>query len=336
MNKHKLKLSSNRNVFIKGQVIVFVGLMLLILIMFGALSIEIAHIFIVRNELQNAADSSALKGAAYLYPSTNEPSWSLAQSEALSFIPNNKVENVALINATVTTGYWNLSTATLKPTSVTPGTNEVPAVQVTISKSPGNNGGAKQLIFGTLFGLESVNLSAKAVAVVGSPNGVNASDLFPIAMGKGLYDEYWDMANKKPKIDPATGNPYIFRINSGPEGGWSSFLQVLNDANSIRNLIINGNPTALSIGDSIYFAPGVKTSNYSDVPSNVDVFVAITENTTAGAFHPIVAFGALHIDFGVGGNLKYIQVRFTNNLKLPDVDIGGPNYGIYTAPRLAQ
>ncbi len=321
---------------IKGQVMIMVGLWLTVLLMFAALTIEIGRLLIVRNELQNAADSAALQGASYLYPSTNQPNWSLAQSEALSAIPNNKVEKVTLSNGTITTGYWNLTTSTMKSDTSTPIAGDVPAVKVTISKSAGNNGGPVNLYFGSLLGMPSVNLSATAVAVSGSPAGVNANELFPIAMAKSLYDSYWDSINNTPKIDPLTGNPYIFQINSGPQGGWTSFLQQLNDTPSVRALVSNGNPTPLSIGQNIYFSPGVKTDIYSYVPTNKDVFVAITSDTTPGSFGPIVAFGALHIDFAVGGSSKYIQVQFTTNLKIPSGEPGGPSYGLYTPARLAN
>jgi uncharacterized membrane protein len=209
---------------IQGSVMILVGIMLVIFLMFAALSIEIGHVLIVRNELQNAADSAALQGASYLYPGTSGPNWSLATTKALSAVPHNKADNITLISGTISTGYWNLTTSVLNPTSITPVIGEVPAVKVNISKSPGNNGGPVPLIFGSLLGISSVNLDATAVAVVGSPSSVKAGDLFPIGMAKSLYDSYWDNTNNKPKIDPATGQPYIFQINSGPQGGWSTFL----------------------------------------------------------------------------------------------------------------
>lgn len=320
----------------RGQVAIIVALWMMILIAFTALAIDVGHILVIRNQLQNAADATALNGAAYLYPSTGAPNWTLAQTKATSAVSKNKVDNVALVNATLTPGYWNLTSSTLKATSVTPVTGDVPALKVTISKSAGNNGGPVSLYFGSVLGLASVNLSATAVAVVGSPTSVKANDLFPVGMAKSLYDSYWDYTNNKPKIDPATGQPYVFQINSGPQGGWSTFLQQLNDSPSIIGLITNGNPTPLSIGQSIYFSPGVKTDVYSHVPANKDVIVAVASDTTPGTFEPIVAFGALHIDFAVGGSSKYIQVHFTNNIKIPDGDPGGPSYGVYTPPRLAR
>jgi hypothetical protein len=91
----------------------------------------------------------------------------------------------------------------------------------------------------------------------------------------------------------------------------------------------------LSIGESIYYSPGVKTDIYNSVPANKDVFIAITSDTAVGTFEPIVAFGALHIISATGGSSKFVEVQFTNNLKIPSGEPGGPNYGLYTTPHLA-
>lgn len=315
---------------------IIAGLWFIVLFLFAALTIELGHIFIVRIQLQNAADATAKQGAAYLYPSVNGPNWSLATTQATAEISKNKVNNIALVNGTITTGYWSLNNSTLQPTSITPITGDVAAVKAVISKSAGNNGGPEPLFFGNALGLSSVDISATAIAVVGSPSAVDPGDVFPVAMAKSLYDVYWDPVNNKPKNDPATGQPYIFNINSGPQGGWTTFLEELNNSPAIISLIENGNPTALAIGQSIYFAPGVKNDVYSHVPLNKDVFIAVTSGTDAGTFQPIVAFGALHIIQGIGGSTKVVQVQFTTNLKMPNAEPGGPSYGIYTPPRFVK
>ncbi len=321
----------------RGQVSIMVALMTMVLVTFTALSVDIGHVMIVRNQLQNAADATALSGAAYLYPAVaGVPNWSQAQTQATSYLPKNSVEKVALSQGTVITGYWNMTSATLKSTNSTPGTGDVPAVKVTVSKSAGNNGGAVKLYFGSVFGYSTVNLSATAVAVVGSPSTVNAGDLFPIAMAQGTYNSYWDSTTNSPKINPLTGQPYIFNINSGPQGGWSTFLQQVNDSPSIINLLTNGNPTPLQIGQNVWLSTGVKADVYSHVAVNVNVIVAVVANSSPGTMQPIVAFAALHIILALGGSSKIVEVQFTNNLKIPDGIPGGPNYGVYTPPTLAK
>lgn len=57
-----------------GAVIVFAALLLMVLLGFTALAVDIGHLAVVRNELQNAADAGALAGAGELYfTSTGSP-----------------------------------------------------------------------------------------------------------------------------------------------------------------------------------------------------------------------------------------------------------------------
>ncbi|WP_230753520.1 pilus assembly protein TadG-related protein, partial [Ralstonia solanacearum] len=48
----------------RGAVGVLSPILLIIFLAIGAMAIDIAHLFVVRNELQNAADAAALAGGA--------------------------------------------------------------------------------------------------------------------------------------------------------------------------------------------------------------------------------------------------------------------------------
>jgi hypothetical protein len=255
----------------------------------------------------------------------------------LGAIPQNQVDNVDLSTGNVTTGYWSLTNAVLQSTDIIPGANDVPAVQVTISKSAGMNGGPVNLFFGSVLGVSTVNLQATATAATGSPNQVDGQSLFPIAMSQGTYNTYWDSANNIPKIDPGTGQPYVFHISEGNQGGWTSFESSSNDTNTLINFITNGNSTPLKIGDSIWMMNGVKTAAFSSVPTNKNVLIPIVENSISGTFQPIVAFGVVHIDFGVGASQKYVQLELTYDYKLSSGGTpGGPSYGVFTPPKLVR
>lgn len=336
MNNH-ISIRAIRGV--RGSVMVMIAPMMLTFIALTALTIDLSRILLIRNELQNAADAAALRGANYLYPlaSTGGPNWSLAQTKATEALAYNKANNAAITNAALQVGFWDLTgaTSTLKSTGSTQGINDVPGIQVTISKSSGNNGGPVTLFFGSIIGIPSVNVSAKAIGIAGSPNSVAANTLFPVAMSSTLYSTYWDFTLEQPKIDPSTGKPYIFHINEGTQGGWSSFGTQTNDTPSIINLILNGNPSPISTGDQLWMSSGVKASAYTNVPTNTDVIVAIVSNSTAG-LQTVTAFGALHIDFGVGGSGKYVQVHFTTGQKLPATTINGQYYGVSTPGRLVK
>lgn len=51
----------------RGAVLVLVTLLVIALLGFAALAVDIGHMAVVKNELQNAADAGALAGAAQLY-----------------------------------------------------------------------------------------------------------------------------------------------------------------------------------------------------------------------------------------------------------------------------
>ena len=51
----------------RGIVAVVVALLLVVLLSFGALALDISSLFVVSNELQNAADAGALAATRFLY-----------------------------------------------------------------------------------------------------------------------------------------------------------------------------------------------------------------------------------------------------------------------------
>jgi Flp pilus assembly protein TadG len=131
-----------------GVVIVIVAIALIVLLAFAGLAIDVGHVMVVRNELQNAADAAALAGASAFYPHTptsapTPPNWTAAETTATSAIQLNKSEGGTLVDCQVQSGYWNLSgsPSALQPQSITPGAPDAPAVMVTVRKAPGQNAG---------------------------------------------------------------------------------------------------------------------------------------------------------------------------------------------------
>ncbi|RXZ36343.1 pilus assembly protein TadE [Oxalobacteraceae bacterium CAVE-383] len=332
----------------QGSVVLFFVAFLIPLLMFGAFAIGLARVSVVRNELQNAADAAALAGAsALIAANSGTPAWAAATAAARAAVTLNTSDNTPLSTAIVATGYWNLdgSPSTLQPTTITPGVNDASGLQVTVTRGANQNGGAIGLPFGALLGLISTNASATAVAVASAPSTV-AGGLLPVALAQCMYDAYWNSSTNQPKIDPATGAAYEFKVGDGqpyitPSGAscessqWTSFLIVANDVPTIRGLITNGNPTPLSIGDSIYMQPGVKTTLFGSIPTQAVVYVPIVSNIVSGSYAPIVAFAAFYIDASVGGSGKYIQGHFLTGYEIPQSSGVGPYYGAYVPPRLA-
>ena len=109
-----------------GAVAIIVALTLLFIIGFAALAIDVAHLSVVRNELQNAADAGALAGARVLYNNSGTSVNVGANQEAYDTGIANKSENVPVeINWTggnsgdVQRGHWSFATKTFTPNAST-------------------------------------------------------------------------------------------------------------------------------------------------------------------------------------------------------------------------
>jgi Flp pilus assembly protein TadG len=331
----------------RGSVALFFVLFLIALLGVGMFAINVFRVAVAVNELQNDADAAALAGAAALVNGGNNgPAWTQAETAAANAVPLNRADGRNLTSGAIQTGYWNLTgtPAGMEATTITPGVYDVPSVQVTVTRAKNQNGGEIALYLGSLLNLSSVPGHATAVAVVAAPSTVDSGGLFPVVIDQCIFNLYWDSATNEPKIDPSTGQPYEIEITNGQlyggscdAGQWTSFLINANNVPTISNLIANGNPSPLSIGDSIWIEPGAKDALYASVPTNVTVVMPVATQIDIKTYVPIVAFAAFHIDNSVGGSGKYIQGHFVAGYTLTTGASGvGPTYGAYTAPRLAM
>jgi Flp pilus assembly protein TadG len=287
----------------KGAVAVITAFALVSLIGVGAFAIDFAHAYVVRNELQNNADASALAGASCLFSRADcantglpEPTWDSAKNKATAYLQHNKAESRTLSKAEVQAGYWNLSTSVFTPAPVAPGwaqtANDVPAVQVNVPLDSASNGGGASTFLSRIFGHNDIPLDARAVAVISPPQGVSPSALTPFVLSKCLFDRYWDSAKNEPlvadnKTDIVVGpgnkqdvtittkagetykfpavSEYVFKGTNCDSGQWTTFDLDSNSANDVRKLINDGNPTPLSIGGDTYIASGNMASMYQEI-----------------------------------------------------------------------
>ena len=334
---------------------IVMALLLPIFVALAALSVDLSRIYVAKVELQNAADAAALAGAGALAkpsadnPNANyaHPNWLYAQTRGHDAISLNQADKRTLGDGLVEVGYWNIKHQPegMQSTGITPTVFDKPAVRVTISLSDGNNGGPLNLLFAPIFGQYFQNISATALALISPPAQVAPGALFPSAMASCLFSYYWNTATGKPTIDPATGKPYVFKIGSGyhyppcSSGEWTSFQVDENSVGAIRDLIQNGNPSSLSVGQSVWIQTGTKTAIYGNVTYPKDVIVVVIGNVDTHSFQPIVAFAPFHITYAVGGADKYVEGYFLDDYQGSLTDIGdgtGIDYGVYTPPILAQ
>ncbi|MDF3883910.1 TadG family pilus assembly protein [Cupriavidus basilensis] len=352
----------------RGAVAAMTPFLLIFMLAFAALAIDVARLLIVRNQLQNAADAAALVGAGGLYPANPKPNWSNGVTQGTSAITLNATEGVKLISGQVQAGYWDLSRTKsgLQPQDITPGTNDAAAVQVTVSRSDGNNNGPVSMLLAPVFGVLSEPVQATAVAVIAAPGRVGPGALLPVAINQCLYDKFWDSTTGQPKINPSTGKSYVFDIYSdyinvasypSPmdpcwKGQWTSLTP--NDPGSqsaklIKDMVTGANPTPpVALNDPIFIQSGAEASIYDAVQSQLSaalksglsgwtVTVPVVSSVSTNSDQPVVAFASLLItSVTKQGNKSYIEGSFVPNAKISGSTGGvGPYYGAYVPPRLA-
>ncbi len=200
----------------RGVSAVIVGICLFMIVGFVALAIDIGHIYVVRNELQNAADAGALAGARHLYKEgifeVNPNANLIAMEAAIANTGDNK--NVEVISPEtnaddVQRGHWSFNSRTFSAwDGLTPPpiwgvggdeldsmTEFVNAVQVVTRR----DSQPITSFFAGIFGYDGFKASAVAVAYLSSASAFTRADFdVPIAVcaqsltTDGTYQDYQD------------------------------------------------------------------------------------------------------------------------------------------------
>jgi len=194
----------------RGNVLVFVAVSLTLFFMFLALSVDIGWIMLTKSELQSAADSAALAGAAQLAEgnldlardfSQDFSSYNTAAKESIAVDRNNEND----VDGGIVVGYLE-NPLDLEEPLQTEGVSRYNSVQVETLRSAEING-PLQTFLGFFTGLEEVSIRTQATAtfddrVIGfdAPEGGNAM-ILPFAM----YYQIWRACND-PDYTPGPGD----------------------------------------------------------------------------------------------------------------------------------
>ncbi len=343
----------------RGVVAIIVAASLVALLGVTALAVDVGHIFVVRNQTQNAVDAAALRGASFLYsPGSTSPNFSSSGPAVTNATSAVSLNSSVTVNDSlaVAANYWK----TLNPAAPT---NEA-AVQVTLTKQV-------KLYFAPIFGKQNTNVTATSTAVVQSPTAMGPGAInVPMAIGSCMYSQYWDSNTGKPKNDPSTNQPYVFQIGSsyayGNNGGggegedgngngngggsctsgqWTPLSSTQDNSDStIQGCIDHGNSSTLKTGDNVWLQTGDKNNLY-DLVNNCSeagnrsceyATVPVVSSITPGSEQNINAMACLHVLSGTGGNGKYISVQMSNGCAPTNASGSGMSYGVVAPPKLAQ
>lgn len=286
----------------RGAVLVLVAILFLVLIGLIAFAIDINHLYVVDNELQNAADAGALAGAGVLYDDPDglgpllpgSEVYAGANQKAYDIARENLSDNVAVDihwtsgnSGDVQRGHWSFATRTFTPngsllaTSLDAKTeaeldadlNFINAVKVTVRREDT----PAVVFFARALGHESFVMQADAVAYLGYSGGVES---FVATAPIVICDETLTNANGEYQCNVGRmldsgascppGDPTCeTTINTA---GWSD-LKVLDEnqckgsasASDVKDLVCvqGANQVAIKKDDLLQATNGVQASSYS-------------------------------------------------------------------------
>jgi Flp pilus assembly protein TadG len=178
-----------------------------------AMTVDLGQLFVAKNELQNIADAAALAGAKRLIQAKDPANPGLAAvycSEAISTAQAVAGDNksfgatMAIADADVTLGQWNLTTGSFTKTGCSTNPMDVTAIQVTVRRD-GTDNPSMASFFGGILGSPQMNSSATAVAYLGLAG--TSSLTIPFAVSTNYPAGQTPYARSHPLLDWVTPRP---------------------------------------------------------------------------------------------------------------------------------
>jgi len=163
----------------RGIAHIWTAIFLLVFVGFLGLATDTAWVVLVKQQLHNAADASALAGAAKVRADQDE-----ARDAAVNLAAVNAAASDSIVldrndandaGGDVVLGHYDRDDRTFTPTTSGPN-----AVKVVARRIDANNN-ALPLIFGPIFGTDDANVTATSIAMVGGGTGSGMIVLDPDA-----------------------------------------------------------------------------------------------------------------------------------------------------------
>lgn len=285
----------------RGASLILVAGAMFALLGITAFTVDFGRFYVVRGELQNAADAAALAGIGSI-GNFYDQDWDAACNAALLFASKNKVLKTAIASGdlSVEVGVWADEAFTtvgncddLPIASFTTAEAELPALRVLAERTTGSESGAIATLFAPLLGKTFLETDAKAIAVVGTSNS-----------GKGIpfaFSNCLKNALLNPDGSPKTDSPFTFRVYGTSSSGapndvacqdigggifqgyaqWVSFCDQsgCNGNNSVQNILSDPEAAVpVEPGDITDILDGANANLYSLI-ENATVLVPLLSET---------------------------------------------------------
>jgi hypothetical protein len=254
----------------RGATFVVVALLIIVLVGVAALAIDTGHLFVVRNELQNASDAGCLAAARFLYyhdgTTVNEDANEVAYHAAIVNRSDGSPVEVQWSGGNagdVERGHWCFATRVFTPNEATQPVNLWDVSLEELDANPNfinairvktrRQDTPSASFFARIFGYESFSLATEAIAYIG----------FAGTLAPGEADQPLAICKESLLIDDkyscAVGRMMTMgEVVPGQEtGGWTDFSQDSPcfsgpNAQTVRSLICSGgNPGPIILGQPI-------------------------------------------------------------------------------------
>jgi Putative Flp pilus-assembly TadE/G-like len=251
----------------KAASVPFVAVTIVLLLTAAGVAIDLGHLYVVKQELQSAAEAGALAGVRNLFalndpdvPTQAEIRCVDALASALATVRANSADGQPLDirNQDVNYGLWEFKvqadgTNKWVFTPQTICTAEINAVQVVTMRTAAVNGPVN-LFFGSFLGKANQELRATATAMLGWVGSLPEGFAFPLAIGYQYV----------PKI-VGERRPVTFSNDWSDTGGWHCFESISADSAELKNYVSETLITpGIAINDFISMLNGVsETVNHA-------------------------------------------------------------------------
>ena len=267
----------------KGSTVIFVAIGLVMFLGFAALAVDIGYLYVVRGELQNAADSGALAGAQVLYNNLGTEVNAGANAVAQNYAERHNSEQATAVVESVERGHWSFATRTFTPNNslvavplwnvtaeeLDANTDFINAVRVVTRRKRDVSGQLPPHFFATIFGGPRSEVKATAVGYIGFAGALAPFEVDqPIAICKEAITEpdgsYTCGVGRMISSENSLNNV------GHQTAGWTNFSQPCDtaSASSVRPLVCaSGNPIQLTLGADMGTTNGQVQNVYDDIRS---------------------------------------------------------------------
>ena len=277
----------------QGVIAIVVAIVLVLLVGLAALAIDIGHLCLVRNELQNGADAGALAGALSLYNDNGTAINEGANQIAADTATANSSQGVPVeVNYSggndgdAQRGHWSFATRSFTPNASLAVIDLWNASTEELDLNPDFINAVRVItrreatpvvsFFARIFGYENFQLTADAVAYIGFAGTLGPGDVDqPIAICREALLQTGEYSCSIGRMINSGQN-----VESHETGGWTSFSQDDpcaggTNALEVRNLVCSSGNTAM-----VYLGQPIATSG-GEIQSAFNQLIQCWETETA-------------------------------------------------------